>query len=48
MVKEIADTILLEIKTEIDKFIKKPILAVIQIGDKKESSIYIKKKKRGM
>ena len=43
--KEIADTILLEIKTEIEKLLNKPVLAVIQIGDKKESSIYIKKKR---
>ncbi len=43
--KAIADKILLEIETEIDELIKKPILAVIQIGDKKESSIYIKKKR---
>ena len=42
--KEVANTILIEIKTEIEKLIKKPVLAVIQIGDKKESTIYIKKK----
>lgn len=44
--KTISDLILNEIKYEIEKYknIGKPGLAVIQIGDKKESSIYIKKK----
>ena len=42
--KAIANIILTEIKIKLDKMDKKPSLAVIQIGEKKESTIYIKKK----
>jgi 5,10-methylene-tetrahydrofolate dehydrogenase/methenyl tetrahydrofolate cyclohydrolase len=44
--KKIADTILNEIREEIDKYktLNNPKLAVIQVGNKTASSIYIKKK----
>ena len=43
--KEISNHILCQIKNKIEKNQIKPILAVIQIGNNKESSIYIEKKR---
>lgn len=43
--KEISNHILCQIKNKIEKNQIKPILVVIQIGNNKESSIYIEKKK---
>lgn len=44
--KKIAEEVKNEIKLEVDKYSKKPCLAVILVGDDKASSVYVKNKEK--